>query len=35
MFVEEINQEIKIYQIFKEMEQNLIPGVMIEQSIKY
>lgn len=35
MFVEEINQEIKIYQIFKEMEENLMQWVMKEQLIKY
>lgn len=35
MFVEEIDQETKIYQIFKEMEKNLMPGVMKEQLIKY
>lgn len=34
MFVEEIDQETKIYQIFKETEKNLMLGVMIEQLIK-
>lgn len=35
MFVEEIDQETKTYQIFKVMEKNLMPGVMKELLIKY